>query len=63
MAFALLLAAPIFVTYAETGLVPRFPTAIAAAKQVLYLVTGASMADAEVAADASTMPADVADAG
>ena len=30
MAFALLLAAPIFVTYAETGLVPRFPTAIAA---------------------------------
>ena len=30
MAFALMLAAPIFVTYAETGLVPRFPTAIAA---------------------------------
>jgi glycosyltransferase involved in cell wall biosynthesis len=30
LAFALLLAAPIFVTYAQTGLVPRFPTAIAA---------------------------------
>lgn len=29
-AFALALAFPIFVTYAETGLVPRFPTAIAA---------------------------------
>ena len=27
---ALALAAPIFITYAETGLVPRFPTAIAA---------------------------------
>ena len=27
---SILLAAPIFVTYAETGLVPRFPTAIAA---------------------------------
>jgi hypothetical protein len=30
MAFALLMAVPIFVTFAETGLVPRFPTAIAA---------------------------------
>ena len=29
-AFSILLAAPIFVTYAKTGLVPRFPTAIAA---------------------------------
>ena len=29
-ALALILAFPIFVTYAETGLVPRFPTAIAA---------------------------------
>ena len=27
---SVLLAAPIFVTYAQTGLVPRFPTAIAA---------------------------------
>jgi glycosyltransferase involved in cell wall biosynthesis len=30
IAIALILGAPIFVTYAETGLVPRFPTAIAA---------------------------------
>jgi len=30
LAFALLLAAPVFVTFAQTGLVPRFPTAIAA---------------------------------
>ena len=30
MALALVLALPIFVTYARTGLVPRFPTAIAA---------------------------------
>ena len=35
VALALLLAAPLFVTYVETGLVPRFPTAILATGMVL----------------------------
>lgn len=35
LALAVLLAVPVFVTYVETGLVPRFPTAILAASMVL----------------------------
>jgi hypothetical protein len=39
MVVALVLAAPLFVTYLETGLVPRFPTAILAASivQIAFL--------------------------